>query len=691
MVHFVNTAFFASMGGLNRQTKLSQLVTKPLTQYSKLTGKDGSLSQHESHNYHKIAVTSAIEFLATIKNPEKDIRNRLDDQRKNNILENRKRLVPIVESIIFLGRQNISLRGHRDDGMIDVFPEQRNTGERKTHEEKNEGNFRELLKYRSVYDQCLKNHLQNVNCRATYISKTTQNDIISCCGELIQDEIIKRVKQSEFYSIMCDETTDINKVSQMSLSVRYLFEGNIREDFLIFVDCHGELFDDFDNEPILSGEVIANTVEKTLIKFGLDFKFCIGISTDGCSVMTSEKRGAVALLQTKLVNATYCPCYNHALNLSISKSSQVKSIQNAVAVMKEVIAFFNSSAKRNKIIKYFAHSKQLMSLCETRWVERHESVLRFKSLFSEVIRALENISQWRDSEASSKATMLLNSLTTTSFITSLCILSDLLGASSAISSLLQKKALMKYEAENTIKNLKNLLLIKRENATEYLKNIFIEVSSMHESFGLPISKPRITNKQVNRNNITTSSPEEYYRISIYIPLLDDVLTDMNTRFNGRFFKNLYINEIIPSKIENKNVDELKELSLKIGDILVSFTDEISGVISSKLFSELEIWKCKWAAEKNYSEDSFFYECDQAFFPLINMALKIYGSLPISVATAERSFSTLRQLKTWLRSTMLQERLCGLALMHIHRDIILDANQVIDVFAAKKKRYMDLVI
>lgn len=74
-----------------------------------------------------------------------------------------------------------------------------------------------------------------------------------------------------------------------------------------------------------------------------------------------------------------------------------------------------------------------------------------------------------------------------------------------------------------------------------------------------------------------------------------------------------------------------------------------------------------------------------------MALKIYGSLPISVATAERSFSTLRQLKTWLRSTMLQERLCGLALMHIHRDIILDANQVIDVFAAKKKRYMDLVI
>ena len=41
-------------------------------------------------------------------------------------------------------------------------------------------------------------------------------------------------------------------------------------------------------------------------------------------------------------------------------------------------------------------------------------------------------------------------------------------------------------------------------------------------------------------------------------------------------------------------------------------------------------------------------------------------LPITTATTERSFSALRRLKTYLRSTMKEDRLSGLALMDIHK-------------------------
>jgi hypothetical protein len=41
----------------------------------------------------------------------------LDEQRMKEIKENR-RLKPIIKSIMFLGRQNIALRGHRDDGHL---------------------------------------------------------------------------------------------------------------------------------------------------------------------------------------------------------------------------------------------------------------------------------------------------------------------------------------------------------------------------------------------------------------------------------------------------------------------------------------------------------------------------------------------------------------------------------------------
>lgn len=35
-----------------------------------------------------------------------------------NMTENRQYIKPIIESIVLVGRQNIALRGHRDDGQI---------------------------------------------------------------------------------------------------------------------------------------------------------------------------------------------------------------------------------------------------------------------------------------------------------------------------------------------------------------------------------------------------------------------------------------------------------------------------------------------------------------------------------------------------------------------------------------------
>ena len=49
-------------------------------------------------------------------------------------------------------------------------------------------------------------------------------------------------------------------------------------------------------------------------------------------------------------------------------------------------------------------------------------------------------------------------------------------------------------------------------------------------------------------------------------------------------------------------------------------------------------------------------------------LKLILVMPASNATSERSFSALRRIKTYLRSTMGQERLNNLMLLHIHKEI-----------------------
>ena len=43
-------------------------------------------------------------------------------------------------------------------------------------------------------------------------------------------------------------------------------------------------------------------------------------------------------------------------------------------------------------------------------------------------------------------------------------------------------------------------------------------------------------------------------------------------------------------------------------------------------------------------------------------------MPASNAVSERSFSSLRRLKSYLRSTMTQERLNNILVLHVHNDL-----------------------
>ena len=70
------------------------------------------------------------------------------------------------------------------------------------------------------------------------------------------------------------------------------------------------------------------------------------------------------------------------------------------------------------------------------------------------------------------------------------------------------------------------------------------------------------------------------------------------------------------------------------------------------------------------------------FPELSKAYSIALAIPISSCTAERSFSALKRVKTRLRSTMMQERLDGLLLIAVKRNILktINSDAIIDEFA-----------
>ncbi|XP_060861822.1 uncharacterized protein LOC132938833 [Metopolophium dirhodum] len=75
------------------------------------------------------------------------------------------------------------------------------------------------------------------------------------------------------------------------------------------------------------------------------------------------------------------------------------------------------------------------------------------------------------------------------------------------------------------------------------------------------------------------------------------------------------------------------------------------------------------------------------FPNLNIALRIMLTIPLTSAGAERTFSKLKLIKTYLRSTMSQQRLTGLATISIEKELSeqLNYEDIINDFASKKAR------
>ena len=72
------------------------------------------------------------------------------------------------------------------------------------------------------------------------------------------------------------------------------------------------------------------------------------------------------------------------------------------------------------------------------------------------------------------------------------------------------------------------------------------------------------------------------------------------------------------------------------------------------------------------------------FPNASIAYRIMLTIPVTVASAERSFSKLKLLKSYLRSTMTQERLNDLAMIALESDMLekIDYERIIEDFISK---------
>ncbi|CAH3133933.1 unnamed protein product, partial [Porites lobata] len=145
------------------------------------------------------------------------------------------------------------------------------------------------------------------------------------------------------------------------------------------------------------------------------------------------------------------------------------------------------------------------------------------------------------------------------------------------------------------------------------------------------------------NAAHNDQPSDYYRINVFYPFIDHVVGELETRFSVQHEGLITAQNLFPlylPKLTDRHIEKIK----------------------------------------NYFSKHLDFSENPQEFPAIHKVLSIYLTTPVGSVSCERSFSALRRLKLWTRSSMRENRLSGLAMLLIHRgtDFIPTPKEIYDM-------------
>ncbi|EEC68490.1 hypothetical protein OsI_36747 [Oryza sativa Indica Group] len=281
------------------------------------------------------------------------------------------------------------------------------------------------------------------------------------------------------------------------------------------------------------------------------------------------------------------------------------------------------------------------------------------------------------------------------FIVAIVIWYEVLYAVNLVSKHLQAKDMLIDVAIEKVQGLISFFKGYRETgflqALEAAKGIALELD-IGTTFRKKreIERKRQFDENPDDTNVATQSAEETFRINYFIPIVDQAISSLTRRFEQyqHYQKNfgfLFTADSLRS-LDNTSLkssyDNL-EAALK--------RDEKSDIDANELYTELRFLQDFIPKENMGPLEILKFLKRHDCFPNASIAYRILLTIPVTVASAERSISKLKLLKSYLRCTMTQERLNSLAMIALENGLLEKINyeHIIEDFISKNTKRMML--
>ncbi len=626
------------------RTDEGQLVAEPLNDWSNAAKR---IEKHYKTPEHLAACRKAREFFNIFDKQAPNIIEQQERSSERDRQVRRSAIKSIGRNILFLGRQGLAIRGKTDERR----------------------NFQATLNLQQETDSDLKEHLSKAKAREKYTSHEIQNEMIELQASQVTNKILHKVSKAKWYSLMADESADISKTEQVALILRYLVDTpkgvRVREDFLRFVATGST-----------TGEALTQLILEKLKQWNLALGWMVGQGYDGAGNMKGEYSGVQARISALNPDAVFIHCRNHCLNLALIHSCTVPSIRNMYNTLEEMLKFITASAKRQAIyLQQTGGKNKLHRFCPTRWSHHSEVVAMVIKNYEAILDTLEVLQRDTDKDVARDAFAYSKALQSFEFLMCLFIADDVMAPMQPIALALQAEEMDLVRASERAARVISLLESDRSDSDSSFSRIYDRAVAFAGEHQILPSTPRIVGRQKHRANVITETPFDHYRINAYHTFLDFLIRELK-EWLVKPLPRLKAEYLLSHKLPLLTPEIWSEIKKTYGHLLPN---------PSALDSELKSWKHDINTGHVVATDLFQAIDSSPFLPNLNNIFRILLTMPVSAASCERSFSTLRRLKTYLRNTMGNDRLSSLALLYIHQDIEVSIEQFLEDFDDGSRR------
>ena len=487
-----------------------------------------------------------------------------------------------------------------------------------------------------------------------YTSPLVQNEILKLLGNSIVRHIAKPIQALPVlqYSIIIDGTQDISGVEQECICIRYVDHDLVpHEAFIGLYELSGT-----------TGEAIARVAMDVLLRLNIPVTGLRGQTYDGAANMAGVHSGVQAEIKKQQPLALFLHCGAHCLNLITQAACQSSPlIRDALQWVHDLGTLSKISGKFKATFSAAVAASErpsasLRPLCPTRWTVRGPAVRAVLSQYDCVLSSLEEMGA-----NNAKANGLRDRFEKGKTVLGLNLALEVIERLEALNKSLQKRTETVAGMMSAIDCVRDSLRANRSEAK--FREIFDKTEEMIDSLGIePIQVPHQRappKRYTGAESQHIATAEEWYRAEYY-KLMDSVDTQFEVRFSQRDLKVL-------QELEN----------VLLTGAVSSVTNDYPELDSITLKVQLSIFHSKYKVQSISDAADLFRSMTvevRGLFDQVETLLRLLLVMPVSSTEAERSFSALRRLKTWLRTTMTQARLNHAAVCHIHQDR-LDSTQM----------------